>query len=130
MNRHERRRAKATRIAENLADNPKYIAVIEGIAYAYRETLARFPDREIPRFAFPPKDIMVICDLEPMIDRVARNEAALWFLRGIVDGARKTGDPLAFPTVFMLRVALESVGASIEFVSAGEFGIALGGFGN
>jgi hypothetical protein len=132
VNRHERRRQAAFERGAKLglAGDPEYIRVIEALAYAYREAVERYPDREPPRFAFPPKEIMVIGDLEPMIPRVARNESARHFLGGIIQGARASGDPKAFPTVFMLRVALEAVGAAIEVVSVADFGIAVGGRDN
>jgi len=132
MNRRERRAARArgaNPTGKDLATDEEYIHVIESIANTYIAGVALYPD-EIPRFAFPPKSIFVIGDLAPVIPRIARNDAARAFLNGLVEGARRTGDPKSFPTVFMVRIALEHAGAPIEEVSCAEWGIAIGGRGN
>lgn len=108
-----------------------YVNVIESIAKTYIAGQAIYPPgEERPRFAFGPREIMVIADLEHMVDRIAKNHGARVFLESLVLGAKRSGDPKAMPTVFMTRVALERAGAQIEYVSAAEFGIAVGGRGN
>jgi hypothetical protein len=105
----------------------EYVRVVAAVEHTYLAGLPHLPPgEEPPRFAFGPKEIMVISELEPMIGRIAKNEAARIFLESIVHAARRTGDPKAMPTVFMTRCALEHAGAPIEYVSAAEFGISAG----
>jgi hypothetical protein len=131
MNRQERRRAFAlgVKAAQTGELPPDYVRVIGVIVHAYGEYRRKLPDREAPRFALPSKEFMVIATLDDpsLLPRIARNETALSFLTALVEGARADGDPKSMPTLFMLSVALEQVGAKIERVSLAEFGLSMGG---
>ena len=131
MNRHERRKAFAqgVKAVQTGEFPPEYLRVIKAIIYAFLQYRRQLPDREPPRFALPPKGIIVIVSLdEPsIIPRIARNETARQFLAGIVEGAVAERDSKAMPTLFMLSVALETVGAEIERVSLADLGLSVGG---
>jgi hypothetical protein len=111
------------RAAETGKFPPEYLLVIEAIRHAYCAYREAYPDREPPRFALPPREFMVIVSLEIIAPRVARNDTAACFLEGLIQGAKESGDSKNMPTLFMLGVALDSVGAEIERVSLAELGL-------
>lgn len=133
MNRHERRKmfALGMRAAKTGEFPEHYIRVIRTIAQTYIRGLSVYPaGAELPRFRLGPKEIMVIASIEAFVDRLAANKGARVFLESIVESAQKMGDPKAMPTVFMLRCGLEMAGANIEYVSAADWGLTVGGKDN
>jgi len=133
VNRHERRRliALGERLRETGELPEHYVKVIDAIAHTYRAGLKRYPPgEELPRFRFGPREIMVIGSLAYQIDRIAVNRGARIFLEGVVSGALRSGDSKNMPTVFMTEAALSLAGATIERVSAAEFGLTVGGANN
>ena len=79
---------------------------------------------EAPRFAFPPKEIVLLADLRDIGERLARNEGARRLLALVIKRCvERTGQA---PTAMMLRVVLEELGIEVDQVSLGELGISLG----
>jgi hypothetical protein len=79
---------------------------------------------EVPRFAFPPKEIALLADLRDVGERLARNEGARRLLALLIKRCvERTGNA---PTAMMLRVVLEELGIDVEYVSLGELGIGAG----
>jgi len=94
---------------------PGYVAAIEHAEKDIRGWLATWHG-ERPRLRMAPDAILVVAELARLAERVAGNDAARRLLRYL---ARRRPDL----TVFMLRVAAERIGLSVESVSLRELGL-------
>jgi hypothetical protein len=131
MNRHERRRtfAAGVRAAKAGKVPAEYEQVIAAIVRTYRAGVHSAPTDEKPRFAMPPAGVIVAVSLDHLrLERIAKNDPAFYFLTGIIDGAKRTGDMRKMPTLFMLNIALLELGDAviIEELSLAELGFARG----
>ncbi len=109
MNRHERRKMKATTKAEYYR---ACSALVDAVMVWGRRT------QLVPRFRMPPIDDHVVVPLTKIVDRIALDDAA----RDLV--AEVCRPPVAKePTLFMLDVALGVCGVPVERVSLAELGI-------
>jgi hypothetical protein len=80
---------------------------------------------EQPRFAFPPKGVVLVADLRDVVGRpFARNQSARELLEHVIKRCiEETGES---PTVLMLEIVLERAGIPIERVSLSELGLKVG----
>lgn len=76
-----------------------------------------------PRFRFPPRKVALFASIADVGKRLAQNAAALELIAELEAEThrRKLAD---FPTVMMLRAALEVNGVPIRFVPLAELGLA------
>jgi hypothetical protein len=115
MNRHDRRRAVATK-AESAIPPGYYRAcselVDDVVAWMVRT-------KQVPLFQMPPKDVHVIVPLSKIVDRIALNEHA----RALVEHVCQKRPFKNEPTLMMMDVAMGVVGVPVERVSLEALGI-------
>ena len=133
MNRHERRRARATgNVVDEMGDLPSersdYVATANATLAVFRAFLAVHPD-DPPRFALVERDIALAISLLDFGHKLARNGAAHELVDVWVDMTRalKLRDG---PTYMMLLACIEILELPFEATTLDELGLKVRPAGN
>lgn len=127
MNRHDRRKAKATGAGDDAKRSEDYHRGAQKHFAMFKHMLAKLPPEDPPRFALLPKEIGMAASLDDRAlygddgHKLARNYTAAILISALIMFAEAEG--IEPPTYMMLRAFVEETGLDSDSISVGDLGL-------